>query len=86
MAGKLLIGSLCIIILVSPLLSFGASSEVKDSTYWSNLVHEENSVVASVLLIPYLIGQIPIRLIDGIVSPKPASMSTTPPPAHRISH
>ena len=86
MAGKLFIGILCITILASPLMSFGASSEVKDSTYWSNLVHEENSIVASVLLIPYLIGQVPIAIIDGIVNPKPTSMSTIPPPAHRVSH
>jgi len=86
MAGKLLITGVCVVILALPALSFGASSEMKDSSYWSNLVHEENSVVASVLLLPYLVIQIPYRLVDGIISPKSASMSTTPPPAHRISH
>jgi len=86
MAGKLLITGVCVVILALPALSIGASSEMKDSSYWSNLVHEENSVVASVLLLPYLVIQIPYRLVDGIISPKPASMSTTPPPAHRLSH
>jgi hypothetical protein len=86
MARKLLIASVCIMILASPALTLGGSSEITDSTYWSNLVHEENSIVASVLLIPYVVGQIPIRIIDAVVSPKPASMSATPPPAHKLSH
>ncbi|MBI4962575.1 MAG: hypothetical protein HY913_04800 [Desulfomonile tiedjei] len=86
MAGKLLIVGICLVIFVSPTLCVGGSSEITDSTYWSNLVHEENSVAASVLYLPYLIGQIPIRIIDAIVNPKPTSMSTTPPPAHRLSH
>ena len=86
MAAKFLIAGMCLVILTSPTLSVGGSPEITDSSYWSNLVHEENSVVASVLYLPYLFGQIPIRIIDGIVNPKPASTSTTPPPAHRLSN
>jgi len=85
MAGKLLIAGICLVVLISPALCVGGSSEITDSTYWSNLVHEENSLAASLLYIPYLVGQIPVRIIDAIINPKPTSMSTTPPPAHRIA-
>ena len=61
----------------------GDVSEVADSSYWSKLVNEENSIAASVLYLPYLVLGIPWRCIDSIVSPKPASQSTIPPPAHR---
>jgi hypothetical protein len=58
-------------------------SEAADSAYWAKLVHEENSLAASVLYLPYLVLGIPWRCIDSIVNSKPASLSTIPPPAHR---
>ena len=60
-------------ILASPLSSFAGASDVLDSSYWSKLVHEENSLVASVLYIPYLVGQFPVRIIDAIVNPRPTT-------------
>jgi len=54
-----------------------------DSAYWSTLAHEENSVVASVLYIPYLVFQIPLRIVDAIIDPKPTSKATIPPQAHQ---
>jgi hypothetical protein len=83
MPSKVLLLSLCFMVLAAPVLSPAAPSEAKDSSYWTSLALEENSVTASVLYLPYLLLQIPVRMIDGIVNPKPASMSDTPPPAHR---
>lgn len=71
-------------ILAAPLSSFAGSSDVLDSSYWSKLVHEENSVVASLLYLPYLVGQIPVRIIDAIVNPRPTSFATVPPAAHKV--
>jgi hypothetical protein len=74
---------LCLIAVTAPAVCLGDASEVADSSYWSKLVHEENSLVASVLYLPYILIQIPGRIIDGIVNPKPASQTTIPPAAHR---
>ncbi|MBI5249624.1 MAG: hypothetical protein HY912_09025 [Desulfomonile tiedjei] len=83
MMGKSLAVGICVLMAAFPLNCLAASPEVSDSSYWSKLVLEENSIVASVLYIPYVAFQIPVRLIDGIINPKPASQSTIPPPAHR---
>lgn len=82
---KIVIGILtCAILIVVPHgLCLGGSSEITDSSYWSALVHQENSIVASVLYLPYAILQVPIRMIDGFINPKPTSQATIPPPAHR---
>ena len=53
------------------------------SAYWSTLAHEDNSVLASVLYIPYLFLQIPLRIVDAIIDPKPTSKATVPPQAHK---
>lgn len=53
------------------------------SAEWSALVHEDNSLVSSVLYIPYMVVSIPWRLIDGILNPKPTSKATMPPAAHK---
>ena len=81
--------AVCLICLVMSL--FGANSyclaqtcqATDDSAYWSTMAHEENSVIASVLYIPYLVLQIPVRIIDAIVDPKPTSQATVPPQAHK---
>lgn len=53
------------------------------SAKWSALVHEDNSIVSSVLYIPYMALALPWRLIDGIINPKPTSKATMPPAAHK---
>jgi hypothetical protein len=75
---------LCLMIASVPIASLGGEPEVTDSSYWSDLVHQENSIVASVLYLPYLILKGPIRIVDGIVNPKPTSQATVPPAAHKI--
>lgn len=61
-----------------------ADEETARSSSWSALVHEENSLLASILYLPYLFGQAPVRMMDAILlHPKPASRSTIPPPAHQ---
>lgn len=66
-----------------PMLSAAEREDVAKSASWSALVHEENSVLASVLYIPYIFAQLPGRILDGIFNPKPATRATMPPPAHR---
>jgi hypothetical protein len=68
---------------ILPAICMGDVSKVDDSSYWAKLVHEENSIAASVLYLPYLVLGIPWRIIDSIASSKPASLSTIPPPPHR---
>jgi hypothetical protein len=60
-----------------------ADQETAKSSSWSALVHEENSLLASILYLPYLIAQWPMRISDAILHPKPASQATIPPPAHQ---
>jgi hypothetical protein len=86
MVHKLVILCICVILAGMPGGSVAGDENPYSSAYWSNLVKEENSLVASVLLLPYLALQVPVRLIDGILFPKPASQSTVPPPAHRAPH
>jgi hypothetical protein len=81
---KLITIALCLIITILPTVCMGDVSEVADSAYWAKLVHEENSLAASVLYLPYLVLGIPWRCIDSILNSKPASLSTIPPPAHRV--
>jgi hypothetical protein len=75
---------LCVTLTLSPFACLGGGPEVADSSYWTALVHEENSVVASVLYLPYLILKGPIRVVDAIINPKPTSQATIPPAAHKM--
>ncbi len=59
------------------------SQNVQQSSYWSDMALQENSLAASVLYVPYMVIQFPVRIIDGIINPVPTSRSDTPPPAHR---
>jgi hypothetical protein len=82
---KTFVVAVCLLILMTfPVASTAGGSEVTDSSYWARLAHQENSIVASVLYIPYLILQFPVKTIDGLIYPKPASQATIPPAAHRI--
>jgi hypothetical protein len=85
MVARYVVVGLCLALVVTPVTASAGSPEVWESAYWSNLVHQENSVVASVLYLPYMVLSFPVRIIDGIVYPKPASQSTIPPPAHRVA-
>jgi hypothetical protein len=73
----------CLMVSVSSVSCYAADPEYSDSSYWSALVHEENSLRASVLYLPYMVFMLPVRIIDGIVNPKPATLGTIPPPAHK---
>ncbi len=81
---RVLVAVLAILIMIAPLTARAGCAGMGQSAYWSNLIHEENSIVASVLYIPYLLLMPPLRMIDGIINPRPASQSTTPPAAHRV--
>ncbi len=86
MARKLLIISVCVVTLGLPIQCLAGSSECADSSYWSNLVHEEDSIVASILYLPYIALMAPYRMVDGIIFPKPTTQGTIPPAAHRVAH
>ncbi|HMK33738.1 MAG TPA: hypothetical protein VK463_01640 [Desulfomonilaceae bacterium] len=73
---------MCIVCAVLPLGCLAGGSEATDSSYWAGLVHQENSIVASVLYLPYLFLKIPYRIVDGIVNPTPTTQATVPPAAH----
>lgn len=86
MRSKLLVAWLCLTVLLSPVMVATTWADKSGSAYWSNLVHQENSITASLLYIPYIVFLVPVRVIEGIIDPKPTSQSTVPPPAHKISH
>lgn len=86
MGKRLIIVATCLALLMATGSCWAGSSQQQDSKWWSKIAHEENSVVASVVYIPYVVLTIPVRLIDGIINPVPTSRSTTPPAAHRASH
>jgi hypothetical protein len=69
---------------LSPVVLLAQPPDVPESSNWSKWIHEENSLSASLLYIPYMIVQFPGRLIDAIIYPKPASMATVPPAAHKV--
>jgi hypothetical protein len=83
MIRKLIAIVLSMIFVMLPAVCMGDVSEVADSYCWAKFVHEENSLAASVLYLPFLVLCIPWRCIDSIVNSKPASLSTIPPSAHR---
>lgn len=68
----------------SPVVSIAQPPDVPESSNWSKWIHEENSLSASLLYIPYMIFQFPGRIYDAIIYPKPASMATIPPAAHKV--
>ncbi len=77
---------LCLIVLAVPARCPAEVSETAKSCWLSGLVHEENSVVASALYLPYVILLGPVAIAEAIFYPKPATQGTIPPPAHRVSH
>lgn len=83
MKRKFLVIGILLISVAIPLVGVAERDDVAKSSSWSAMVHEENSILASVLYIPYIFAQIPGRLLDGIFNPKPTSRATVPPPAHR---
>jgi len=72
----------CVLMLIMPPILTAGASGTRDSASSSGLIHEENSIVASILYIPVTILSIPYRIIDGILNPRPTTQSTAPPPAH----
>jgi|GEM_PF-699774 len=86
MGRKFLIIWLCVVTVSLPVQCLAGSAEITDSSYWTKLVHEENSLVASVLYLPYIVFFVPYRIVDGIISPKPTTQGTIPPAAHKVAH
>jgi hypothetical protein len=84
MRRRIMAAVLCLVLTITPAISLGGGSDCADSSYWSALVHQENSITASLLYIPYLILVGPVRIVDGIVNPKPTSQATVPPAAHKV--
>jgi len=85
MTRKLIVLGVCFVVISMPILIKAEGSDAAKSSNWSAMIHEENSILASVLYLPYLIGQFPYRIIDGIFNSKPTSRATIPPPAHQAA-
>jgi hypothetical protein len=74
---------LCVAAMVmSTAYGFAEESALTSSSYWTRVIHEENSITASILYLPVMVLEIPVRIIDGILYPKPTSQCPIPPPAH----
>ena len=84
MRRRILAAVMCVTMTSMPIVCLGGEPEVTDSSYWTALVHQENSIVASVLFLPYIIFKGPVRIVDGIINPKPTSQATVPPAAHKL--
>ena len=82
MRWKSLVLALSLAVVMMPASVMAGSSSADGSSSWTSKIHEENSVVASILYIPYMVAVIPVRIIDGIINPTPTSMATIPPAAH----
>ena len=65
MMARLMTIALCLSLTVTPVFA----SPCNDSASWSKTVHEENSITASVLYLPYLVLMVPVRIIDAIINP-----------------
>lgn len=83
MKKAVLILAMCMAVSAVPAMSGAGSDNPSSSSYWSNLVHQENSITASLLYLPYVALQIPIGLIEGVLYPTPVTQATVPPPAHK---
>ncbi len=80
---KRLLVSLCVVcIALCAAYGFAEESALTSSSYWSRVIHEDNSLTSSILYLPVMVIQIPTRIIDGILYPKPTSLCPSPPPAH----
>ena len=73
----------CVLMLLMPSILAAGQPGVRDSAARTAMIHEENSVLASILYVPVTILSVPIRIVHGILHPLPTSQSTAPPPAHR---
>ncbi len=71
-------------VLLSALVCYGACNEDKGGqASWSAIIHEENSLRASLLYLPYMFLKLPVAIVYGIIYPVPATQAPIPPPAHR---
>lgn len=86
MIARILALLLCLTMLALPVICHADASDKARSCWWTGFVHEENSLVASVLYLPYIILIGPVSIVQAIIDPKPATQGTIPPPAHRVSH
>jgi len=75
-----------LVLIALPVIGSAGPYQSEKSCYWSTVVHEENSLTASLLYLPYIILMGPVRFIDAVVYPKPTTQATMPPAAHRVSH
>ena len=83
MTRKAILIGFCILMLFMPAIIAAGPPGARDSASRTAMIHEENSVLASVLHIPVTVLSIPVRIIHGIIYPWPTTQSTSPPPAHR---
>lgn len=86
MGTRIVAGIVCLALIAQTGLCFAGGSEVSKSAYWSQMVHEENSIRASLLVLPYIILLAPVRVIEGIINPQPKTLATVPPRSESSRH
>ncbi len=73
----------CLVLAVTPVCCGAGAKDAAGQAEWSGIVHEENSLRASLLYLPYIAFKTPLAIIYyGILYPTPTTQSTVPPPAH----
>jgi hypothetical protein len=77
---------LCVILTMTAVLVPALCLADERSACWSGIVHEENSLAASLLYLPYMALMPWVRIVNGIMYPVPTTQSTIPPPGHKPQH
>ncbi|MFC1834389.1 hypothetical protein ACFL2Q_06610 [Thermodesulfobacteriota bacterium] len=85
MFNKRLTVGLCAFMILGLTIMPAFGADYTSSTYWTGLLHEEDSIIAGILYLPYAVALLPVRLLDGIFYPQPTTQSTMPPAAHRVT-
>ncbi|MCA1960639.1 MAG: hypothetical protein LDL33_07575 [Desulfomonile sp.] len=82
---RALLLAICLVAAVSPAFGRGDyAAEAERSAHWIAVLHEENSLRASLLFIPKLFLSMPVRIIGAIRNPKPTTQATMPPQGHQL--
>ncbi len=71
-----------LVFVVTSLCHAAGPPDAKGQSSWAAIVHEENSLRASLLYLPYLALKVPVAIVYGILYPVPTTQSTSPPSAH----
>ncbi|MEW6349348.1 MAG: hypothetical protein AB1646_09825 [Thermodesulfobacteriota bacterium] len=72
------------VLVVTPVCHGAGAQDANGQAGWAAVIHEENSLRASLLYLPYMVLKVPVAIVHGILYPVPTTQSTSPPPAHAV--